>query len=61
MRQEGSHLLLQVEFLDLSEKRSDRRRFLLAFMLWLSVIAKMQNINYAFLLSRPVWGAWIEI
>ena len=21
----------------------------------------MQNINYAFLLSRPVWGAWIEI
>ena len=33
-------------------------------MLWLSVIAKMQNINYAFyafLLSRPVWGAWIEI
>lgn len=30
-------------------------------MLWLSVIAKMQNINYAFLLSRPIWGAWIEI
>ena len=21
----------------------------------------MQNINYAFLLSRPVWGAWIEM
>ena len=21
----------------------------------------MQNINYAFLLSRPAWGAWIEI
>jgi len=34
---------------------------MITFPLLLSVIAKMQNTICAFLLSRPVRGAWIEM